>query len=754
MHKIFGIRHHGPGSARSLKQALQQLQPDCILIEAPADGATALPYLEDAKIQYPIALLIYNPKNFAQAAYVPFAQFSPEWIAIQYAQKQDISVQFMDLPMSMHYGVQAEMQSSPDVAQLFATENEDPKFARDPIAYIAQLAGYADSERWWDVTFEQHESEAAIFQEILNMMQALRSQIQRPESDETLRREAFMRKTLRKAIKDGFQRIAVVCGAWHAPVLEDLKAHPTKTDNAILKGIKKVKTTATWIPWTYERLTFQSGYGAGVISPAWYELLYQREAQATIRWMVRAARLLRKENLDASAAHALEGVRLAETLASLRGLSLPGIEELKEAAVTVLCEGAEAQLQTIEQALVIGDKIGKIKSDKLPLVPLQKDIDKAIKSARLTKYRTTSETNWLKATSTNPRGGIDLREESDRLKSQLLHRLFILNIPWGEVQKEGKWDTGSFKEYWKLKWKPDFEIRIIEASVWGSTIAQAATQHLKKQAQTAQAVSILTPLVEQALNADLPAAAHYLIAQLRAATALSKDVLALATALPPLVRIIQYGDARETNTNAVQQLVDELLPRICLGLPPICVQLDDNASEEVLSKIRLLNHTIHSLQREQYRTIWYLALQKIIAIPAVHAEISGSCSRVLFEKGVQSQQATSQQMHFMLSSGMDSKTSAQWLEGFLYGSGLLLVHHLELWQILDAWVQQIPANDFQETLPLLRRAFANFSAPERGKLLQLAQHGTLVKQTAEPTIATEEVAEVQATVSTLLGYGV
>lgn len=749
MHHIFGIRHHGPGSARSLKRALQELEPDCILIETPADAATALSYLEDAKIQFPIALLIYNPKNFAQAAYVPYAQFSPEWIAMQYAQKQGISVQFMDLPMSMHYGVQAAEQVQ---MTLEISEQKDPEFAGDPIGYIAQLAGYADSERWWNVTFEQHDNDIAIFEEIGNMMGALRGQLQRPESDETLRREAFMRKTLRKAIKDGFERIAVVCGAWHSPALEDLAAYPLKTDNAILKGIKKVKTAATWIPWTYERLSFQSGYGAGVISPAWYELLYQREAQATIRWMVRAARLMRKENWDASAAHALEAVRLAETLATLRGLSLPGIEELKEAAITVICEGSQEQLQTIQQALVIGDRIGRIKSDKLPIVPLQKDIEKAIKSARLTKYRKTSDSNWLKATSTNPRGGIDLREESDRLKSQLLHRFLILNIPWGEVQKEGKHDTGSFKEYWKLKWKPEFEIRIIEASIWGSTIEQAATQQLGKYAQDAQAVSALTPLVEQALNAELPEAAHALIGQLRDATALTKDVLGLANALPPLVRIIQYGDARETNTSAVQQLVDELLPRICLGLPPVCIQLDDDASEEVLAKIRLLNHAIHSLQREQYRTHWYIALQKIIAIPAVHPEISGACSRILFEKGTQDQIETSRQMHFMLSPGMESKTSAQWLEGFLYGSGLLLVHHPVLWQILDAWVKQIPVEEFQETLPLLRRAFSDFSAPERGKLLQLAQHGTVISKEVPIKITQEDTAAVDATVRVLLGY--
>ena len=35
---VFGIRHHGPGSARSLRRALAGYDPDAVLIEGPADA--------------------------------------------------------------------------------------------------------------------------------------------------------------------------------------------------------------------------------------------------------------------------------------------------------------------------------------------------------------------------------------------------------------------------------------------------------------------------------------------------------------------------------------------------------------------------------------------------------------------------------------------------------------------------------------------------------------------------------------------
>ena len=34
---LLGIRHHGPGSARSVLRVLNELQPDVVLVELPAD---------------------------------------------------------------------------------------------------------------------------------------------------------------------------------------------------------------------------------------------------------------------------------------------------------------------------------------------------------------------------------------------------------------------------------------------------------------------------------------------------------------------------------------------------------------------------------------------------------------------------------------------------------------------------------------------------------------------------------------------
>src|SRR5205807_10165021 len=100
---VFGIRHHGPGSARSLQQALETLQPDCILVEGPPDAAAVLPLLAHQNMQPPVALLIYRPDEPRRAVYYPFAVFPPEWRAIHYGLTNNVPVRFMDLPQA--YGL-------------------------------------------------------------------------------------------------------------------------------------------------------------------------------------------------------------------------------------------------------------------------------------------------------------------------------------------------------------------------------------------------------------------------------------------------------------------------------------------------------------------------------------------------------------------------------------------------------------------------------------------------------------------------
>ncbi|HFA50801.1 MAG TPA: hypothetical protein ENJ95_17475 [Bacteroidetes bacterium] len=770
---LLGIRHHGPGSSKAVLKALAADPPDVLLIEAPADAEGLLRFLSPLfslqsispqsavhsegirtqpeeqrpvpNTEYlipPVAALIYNPKDLRQAGYLPFAAFSPEWQAMQFAVERGIPVRFMDLPMTLQFALdEMEKNEQQNEIELFKKMSpEERLFRRDPMAHLAKLAGYSDSERWWEVMFEAVENEAEIFASLREMTAALRNETEEPKR--TLQREAYMRQTIRKAKKEGFGNIAVVCGAWHVPALFDLKKYKASHDAALLRGIKKIKTTATWIPWSYDRLTFDSGYGAGVVSPAWYELLFSQKKEAATRWMINVARLFREEDLDASSAHVIEAIRLSETLAALRGLAVPGIGELKEAAVTCICEGSPEKLELIENKLVTGNKVGSV-PDIIPSVPLQKDIEKTVKSARLKKYWENTDEQWLGATAAKPQGGIDLRSDAGKMKSHLLHRLNLLDINWGQmVELNRHQSAGGFTEFWKLQWSPEFAVRIIEMAVWGNTVEEACANFLLKKTEETTALPALTQLVKKTLNAHLPAAFDILLKKLEDLAALSSDVYHLMDALPPLVQVLKYGNTRGTDVGTVEKVVGHLVPRICIGLPAAVANLDEDASADAFKNLQQTNRALGMLNDENFNRQWFQTLQSIAADQQVNGILSGACTRILFDKKIMTEEATATRMRYALSPSSAPLEAAQWLEGFLVGSGLLLLHNRSLWNLLDGWVEELNDDSFSDVLALLRRTFSKFSPPERQRMMALAKQGKTEKKKREFADYEEDRAKV------------
>jgi len=426
---IFGIRHHGPGCARALAAALESLSPDVLLVEGPPEGEDVLHLAASSDMEPPVALLVYQPDKPDAAVFYPFATFSPEWTAIQFSAKHSVPLRFIDLPWQHRFALddaeseQTESEASPEQP---TEKTFEQQIIDDPLGVLSQLAGFDDTESWWEQVIEQSQSSDGIFGGIMEIMVELRART----ADETATgktrpyeslREAWMRTAIRQAIKEGYEKIAVVCGAWHAPVLDVLAENelqknlvpPKKDDDNLLKKLPKCKVTTTWTPWTYSRLTYRSGYGAGVAVPGWYDHLWTTPDRAVMRWISRAARLLREESLDASSASVIEAVRLADALAAMRNRPLPGLAEVNEAILTVLCHGDATPLKLIRKRLDTGQRIGRVPVET-PSVPLLRDIEREQKQLRM---KVSEEIVTL---------DLDLRKDTDRAKSRLLHRLQLL----------------------------------------------------------------------------------------------------------------------------------------------------------------------------------------------------------------------------------------------------------------------------------------------------------------------------------------
>jgi hypothetical protein len=705
--RIFGIRHHGPGSARRLVEALDELRPKVVLIEGPSDASHLLPMLADAAMEPPVALLTYAADDPGRAIFWPFATYSPEYQAACWAARHGATARFIDLPASWRLAPAeppvAQAEEADAAAEPEPAQQQKPNLLeRDPIGVLAAAGGYEDGESWWRDVIEENPEPGPVFAAIADAMTVLREAAPAVEGREAAR-EAHMRLEIASAAKDTEGAIAVVCGAWHAPALQQ-KVSAT-ADRALLKGAPKQKISATWAPWTSPRLAFASGYGAGVSAPGWCAHLWDRpRAEIASAWLAKIAAALRSEGHLVSTASLIEAERLAVGLAAMRDRPAPGFEELREAAIACLCFGEALVWQTVSRRLLIGAEVGRI-PDHVPLAPLLEDLQREQKRVRLKPEALEREL------------AVDLRSESGLDRSTLLHRLTLLGVPWGKLADAGR-SRGTFRERWVLRWEPEFAVQLVENLVHGPTIAQAASGRIGAEFLQASQLKSLADLVFAALTARLPDAVERGIALIERRAAQTSDCAELLAALPPLVDTVRYGQARETDAAQLEALLTRILVQGALALPYAARGLDSPAARTMHDVVRGANNavTLAEIGGEE-RQRWHDALHAIMQDPQAAPLLAGAVARLLYEAEALTPEQAAILLGRALSPGRAVSDAAGFFEGFFEGGGERLIHDKGLRDAVDQWMVALDGDMFVEHLPLFRRAFANLDRMQRRRLL-------------------------------------
>ncbi|PQA56230.1 DUF5682 family protein [Siphonobacter curvatus] len=711
---LLGIRHHGVGSARRVQQRLTEIQPDLILVEGPPELTELLHWTAHKDLQPPVAVLAYDADEPQKAVFYPFVEYSPEWVAVQYAHRHAVPVRMTDMPL-LHSLAKEE---APKIDSL--QKEQAPEREISPLHTLAELAGYETYHDWWEERFEQDPrigDSAAYFEAVQLTMETARAASAHPTPQQDAIREAFMRQHIREAQKEGFANIAVVCGAWHVPALTDLKT-TKKEDTPLVKGLPKAKVRLTWIPWTNTRMSWWSGYGAGIHSPGWYEHRWYQPEDRGEQWLTRVARLFRRQKMDVSTAHIIEAFRLADSLATLRNLPRPGLNELNEATQSVMCMGDGILMRLVEKELIVAHRMGQV-PDELPKLPIQTDFETIAKKLRL---EIREETKFLE---------LDLRKDLDLSRSIFLHRLRVLEVPWGSLT--GSSGKGTFKEGWQLRWSPEAILQLIEKAIWGNRIEDAATQYLLDQTQRSTSITELAQKLEAAIPAELFGVLDGLIHKISELATVSADMQELMMALQPLVTVSRYGSVRKTDLSTLMQVVEGLLTRICIGLPTACYGLDDENARRMLGLIRQVDESVRLLERESLVQAWRDTLWMLATKEHLPALITGGSTRLLFDSKVLEEEQMTQRFERALSKGNEPSDSAAWLEGFLSGSGLILLYDPALWKLLYTWVAELAGETFMELLPVLRRTFATFEVAERRQLGEKAKQPPVTLETAVQT---------------------
>jgi hypothetical protein len=248
-----------------------------------------------------------------------------------------------------------------------------------------------------------------------------------------------------------------------------------------------------------------------------------------------------------------------------------------------------------------------------------------------------------------------------------------------------------------------------------------------ERAGSATTLGDVTALVERCLLADLPSALPAVLSALDERMALDTDVAHLMDALPALARTLRYGDVRGTDVGSLRVVTTTMLTRIRVGLPKALTNLDDDATRAMRARLDAVHAAIPLLDASADE--WYDALSRVADRDDLPGLLAGRISRLLVDAGRIDREEAERRLAVVLTVGVPPARGAGWIEGFVAGGGLVLVHDEPLLRLVDGWLAGIGDDTFPEVLPLLRRTFGAFPAPQRRaigeRVRQLGRGGPL-----------------------------
>jgi hypothetical protein len=558
-----------------------------------------------------------------------------------------------------------------------------------------------------------------------------------------------MRRCIREVLgkKHRPDRVLVVCGAFHAPALtEDLEP----MSDAQLKALPRAGASLTLMPYSYYRLSSQSGYGAGNHAPAYYQRLFEerragRAERLGARFLAELAQQMRRAGQVRSAAEVIEGVRLAHSLAALAGACAPCLRDLRDAAVTCLGRGEAEAVRPHLAEVEVGHHVGRLPKG-ISRTAIQEDFYLLLESLKLEKYQTEKPQEQE----------LDLRENRfvktedaafrDLHRSTFLHRLRALGVAFAALLPRDQ--VGTAREKWQLHWTPECEIQLVEAALKGDSVEMAAAFQLSERLGECERVDQAAELVKQAAECQLTDALEDARQRLQAMAVADSAFEALAGALDHLAETVNYGSVRRVDPAPLRPLLGQLFLRATLQVRQACLCDNATAKEKVRPALVLLNRVSAENANDVDVERWERELDGIAASDALNPYLSGFACALVLEKGRIAEDELAREVSRRLSPGIDAELGAGWFEGLVSHNRQALFARLPLWRQLDAYLVSLDEDAFRQALVYLRRAFGDFSAGEVRRvvsnLVEISPEGTAeLKAATDTKLSDEEAKQLQ-----------
>ena len=733
---IFGVRHLSPASAYNLLARLDKIRPDCVLIEGPCDFTDLLPHIAGKKVKPPIAILAYTTQSPIHTLLYPFASYSPEYQAIKWAFQNKAEVRFIDLPATASINKEhKEDDSSPEEDDEKRDENEIPQESESSEYYktqskfyadMAKISGEYDYETFWERNFEHCLNPEVFVEKITAFSESLRGSLEDLQWETEKRdaaynhvRETHMKRQIEKAIKDGYkpEKTVVITGAYHVKGLLDENVLPMTDEE--YKSLPYTEIKLTLMPYSYYRLSSKSGYGAGNKAPAYFQLMWECIQQGDFErlaplYLSQIGGISREAGNYNSTASVIESVRLAKSLANMHEGTYPTLRDLHDSAVCLLGGG---ELSSISEAIArvdIGTAIGEL-PEGVSQTPVQDDMNRQLKRLNLERFKTVTAQDIE----------LDLRENRksqsvesaylDLNRSVFLNRLLLLQIGFAQYQGTG---PSAWSEKWILRWTPETEIELVEATLKGETVENAAAFVLKEQFEAANNILEIAKLLRRAFICHLLSEVPNGIMRLQTLCVDSVNFAEAAGTALELSKIIRYRDVRNIDTTPLIAVLQQVFLRAVLVMFD-GASCDDDAANAFIQGI----DAMHTVSQEQFEHIndelWLKKLRDLADSDSRNAKISGAATAVLMERNEISDEDLKISVARRLSYGVPGDLAAMWFEGLSARNRYVLLSRTNIWKQLDDYLETLDAGEFKRALVFLRRAFGSFEPREKNSIIDI-----------------------------------
>lgn len=742
---LLPIRHHSPACSYQIKKVVENWKPSAILVEGP-DNANALRGAmvhEETKAPFAIYYSCYDREGKLSEekghykCYYPFLEYSPELTALREAGKRGIEAAFIDLP----YGdILAASEKGKGLLKEAEKNNYNDDYLLSGNAYIKRLCektGLRNFDEFWEKYFELngfYEDSDTWFFHLLTYCRLARENTP-PEAlleEGCLAREAHMAGRIAQwaskgsGSKEEWSRILVITGGFHTQgILERLSGEEwekTKLLSQKQTGAMPAGDQSVYLmPYSMEAADALNGYASGMPYAGFYQKVWEGsgEAQeafqkAALDMLVAVGKEVRKKDGYLSTYDEICAWQMARGLSELRGKPQPGAYELLDAVLASYVKGeynaaSDLPLRVLRRQMA-GRGMGRLCS-MADIPPIIHDFEAQCKKLGL-KARSTVETETTLSI---------FSSKKHRKTSMFFHRMVFLETAFAKRIKgpnlQRKKDKNLIREIWKYKWNVQVSSALIDVSVHGATVEEAAAsrvlERLKEDMGAGHAAVLLTQVFEMGLT-DQMEAVYDRVSRLMVR---EEDFYSIADALKFLM-MIEELDALYQSGLKVWELVLAGIRKLVALLPSMAAVKDENLPA-CMDAVKLLYQItgreggdIHK-EREMY----YEALERMKKDINIHAGLNGCIHGILYGSGRETaEEAEKACFGYLTGTREQLLQTAFFFRGLFYTAKDLIFIGNSFLKMLDCFFGQVEEGEFMELLPQLRLAFAYFTPAETDKI--------------------------------------